>query len=77
MVQKMATTFRALADLANWDAVDASTIEPRVSEAPDHETLQRTVPLRLHHDVHVHLPPTSDMTVYTAIFRALREELLD
>jgi hypothetical protein len=31
----------------------------------------------LHNDVHIHLPPTSDVAVYTAIFRAIREELLD
>lgn len=31
--------------------------------------------VNLHHDIHLHLPPTSDVAVYRAIFRALREEL--
>ena len=32
--------------------------------------------LRLHHDVHLHLPPSSEVAVYRAIFQALKAELM-
>ena len=48
---------------------------------PDHTPIGTrsigTPSIALRHDVHLHLPPTSDVAVYSAIFRALREELLD
>jgi hypothetical protein len=31
---------------------------------------------RLHHDIHIHLPPTSDVAVYRAIFQAMKSELV-
>jgi hypothetical protein len=76
VAQKMATTFKALADRADFAAApDVLVAEP----APDPQRTERPEPVGvlLHHDVHIHLPPTSDVAVYTAIFRALRAELLD
>jgi Family of unknown function (DUF5343) len=74
--EKMASTFKILADRATWteEPTDAepAEAEPEV-EAPDDSAVHQR--LRLHHDIHVHLPPTSDVAVYTAIFRALRQEL--
>lgn len=83
VARKMATTFKALSDMGDWTVVPAHTTataaplppEPEVEESPS-EPHQRTR-VALHHDVHVHLPATSDVSVYTAIFRALRAELLD
>jgi hypothetical protein len=31
--------------------------------------------IRLHHDIHIHLPATSDPTVYRAVFQAIKAEL--
>jgi hypothetical protein len=87
VAEKMASTFRALCSLADFSARSFSAAvlapavtedEPPVDSLPDvtwPSPAQRT--LALHSDVHIHLPPTSDVAVYTAIFRALREELLD
>lgn len=83
--RKMATTFRAFADQADWDASPPS---PEVTttdqdDQDDEELSQVDAPARaargvsLHQDVHIHLPPSTDVATYTAIFRALREELLD
>jgi hypothetical protein len=78
----MATTFKGLAEMADWKPVAnaskplVATREPEAvapAAAEDHDPGR----LVLHHDVHIHLPPTSDVSVYTAIFRALRAELLD
>lgn len=30
----------------------------------------------LHHDVHIHLPATNDVSVYRAIFQAIKAELM-
>ena len=86
---KMATTFKALAtEAGDWsggvEGDTGSPVDNAVEDADDglngeerrahKRASSRTV--SLHHDVHIHLPPTSDVSVYRAIFRALREELM-
>jgi hypothetical protein len=78
VAKKMASTFRALAAEADWAA--ASPPDQTAEEAsagPSHlnSSQAERASLSLHHDIHLHLPPTSDVGVYRAIFRALREEL--
>ena len=83
VAKKMATTFKSLCEVADWSA--SATIapkEPELGETPpppskDDPPPQHPTRVALHHDVHVHLPATSDVAVYTAIFRALKAELLD
>jgi hypothetical protein len=82
VAEKMASTFKALTQKADFNATAAAPIETveLVEEVQDEvgKIQQRTQRgLALHHDIHLHLPPSSDVAVYTAIFRALREELLD
>ena len=86
VAQKMATTFKVLASQADWKApveVGAKATPSKATEAlAETATVTPAAPadrsgLVLHHDIHLHLPPTSDVAVYTAIFRALRSELLD
>ncbi len=86
---KMAQTFKTLASRADWSAsaphAAASSDEaPALVERPASQPASNNGAadidrsrLRLHHDIHIHLPATSDVAVYTAIFRALREELRD
>jgi hypothetical protein len=87
VARKMASTFKAFAEHADWTqvAVERQDEEALDEEETDNSAQQRTngakqdgtaSPVSLHHDIHVHLPPTSDVSVYRAIFRALREELL-
>jgi hypothetical protein len=79
---KMATTFSTLVKFANF-AIDqpepAISIEEEViEESPIAEKPRYPVQgLSLRNDIHIHLPATSDVAVYTAIFRAIREELVD
>lgn len=77
---KMASTFKAIAGKADFSG-GAETVEQVVESGatPDatggsSEDARRRI--NLHQDVHVHLPPTSDVAVYRAIFQALRDELL-
>lgn len=74
--KKMAATFKALSSLADWSVISTPRMEETIS--PAESTSQQIKPrLSLHHDVHIHLPASSDVAVYTAIFRALKDELLD
>lgn len=79
---KMATTFHALARSADFAAAAKphKKVEgpaPPPMEEPPIPTQRLGGGMSLHNDIHIHLPATSDVSVYTAIFRALREELLD
>lgn len=78
VAKKMATTFKVVAMQADWKTLRPAVepLEPR--ELPANAPLpEQRAGLALHHDIHLHLPPSSDVAVYTAIFRALRSELLD
>ena len=80
---KMASTFKALAALGEWTSREIAPTPPAVTAAGGEAAPERPArsasksTLSLHHDVHIHLPSTSDVSVYTAIFRALKDELLD
>lgn len=86
VAKKMASTFKALCGMADWSESIETPMED-VSNPPQKENgqvVETSLPapkngsqMTLHHDVHVHLPATSDVSVYTAIFRALKVELLD
>ncbi len=79
---KMASTFKELAKMADFSAApgDASqsgkgedqSEERSQEDAGDQGAVGRVV---VHHDVHVHLPASTDIAVYDAIFRSLRENL--
>jgi hypothetical protein len=91
VAQKMATTFKTLCGMADWSengAPSTQVLTPDVDQVADSAQQEATpsssatrasanARMTLHHDVHIHLPATSDLSVYTAIFRALKAELLD
>lgn len=89
VAEKMAATFKTLGGYADFSAQlaprepkgDAEAAEEKVKTAAQQPGAARMSGVgggvSLHNDVHIHLPATSDTAVYTAIFRALREELLD
>jgi len=79
---KMATTFSALSKFADF-TVTRKKVGILLGEKPSaetpakiHEKIDRKG-IALRNDIHIHLPTSSDVAVYTAIFRAIREELLD
>lgn len=86
VAQKIASTFKSLAEQADWTSAPEAVTVPSVGleaalPAQDGSGMTR-VPtngdvstIRLHHDIHIHLPPTSDVSVYRAIFQALKSEL--
>lgn len=82
----MASTFYALLDLADLSTSPEQKIE---SKAPLKEisepALQEEPPLpskghsrtSLHYNIQIHLPATKDIEVFNAIFKSLKEHLLD
>lgn len=81
VAKKMSTTFKALSEMADWTSVPQQPVPDalvEVASTPTPEVVTSSARgLNLHHDIHIHLPSTSDTAVYTAIFRALRAELVD
>jgi len=83
VAKKVAKTFKTLAEKADWtESSDESQLadsdETSVDSRPSEDEASSTSAgaLRLHHDIHLHLPPTSDVGVYRAIFKAMKSELL-
>ena len=80
-------TFYALLDLADLHAARASVSAPTPGDIEQEVTVDEQPPtsptpppkpssLRLRYNIEVHLPPSKDVEVYNAIFKALREHLL-
>lgn len=72
-------SFKALKAFANFDAAAAPAAEEEPS-APEPSTAAES-PLvsggvNLGYTINLHLPPTSDIAVFNAIFKSLREHLL-
>lgn len=92
VISLMASTFKALAEYAEWSGKTASrvkkeTVKPEGSErAPEEakkpislefpEEERATSPAQFHYNIQVHLPESRDESVYDAIFRSLRRHLL-
>lgn len=86
VVTEVARTFSALAKKADFAvplASDSSAKEPEIpAPAPSAEPAT-TAPYRqkagsatFHYNIQIHLPTTTDISVYNAIFKSLREHLL-
>lgn len=91
--ERATNTFLALLDLADeavlYGAPEATTLAPVASpEKPQSFAPEPTSdpvvaaaaakpPLDLCYNIQIHLPPTKDVEVYNAIFKALREHFVD
>ena len=88
VVAKMASTFKAMAGLADFEAVSEPDSEERVSEdeeevevSPVDRNARPALPLGrlevggLVYNIQIHLPESRDPAVYDALFRSLREHL--
>jgi hypothetical protein len=89
VAEQQASTFFALLKLADIEAGRnrkgvLSQIIPRIDEnSPEKDEGKfgregsARAPLNLRYQIEVHLPATKDIEVYHAIFRSIRENLLD
>lgn len=82
----MAMTFKAFCDIADWDAPNLGSASPKNethTEAPkpvmDTGHLineAKHTDMNLHYNIQIHLPETTNMAVYDAIFQSLKKHLL-
>lgn len=91
--ERAARTFLALLELADQDALYApavaeTTPSPQPPAKPSEDDEARMLPIRhkrsgsaesvgLHYNIQIHLPATKDLEVYNAIFKSIREHLLE
>ncbi|WP_143317371.1 DUF5343 domain-containing protein [Cellulosimicrobium sp. KWT-B] len=80
---KMALTFKSLAELADFDSTPSAiarppepTVDTENPAPPASAPASKIGTVSLRHDVHVHLPLSTDIAVYDAIFRSLKANLL-
>ena len=79
----MANTFKNLCDLADWSeqgVVAESNDEVVVEQThtPPHNIVssQQTAKMSLNYNIQIHLPETTNMAVYDAIFQSLKKHLM-
>jgi uncharacterized protein DUF5343 len=87
VVQAMAATFATLAKSADFSVRPSSDVDGDKSEHPDHEDSNTHIQApkgeqhphlrksEFHYNIQIHLPTTTDITVYNAIFKSLRDNL--
>ena len=81
----MASTFKALCALADWNKQPViqseesqeviSHVENPVREAPFPTQNKLISDMNLHYNIQIHLPETTNMAVYDAIFQSLKKTL--
>lgn len=79
----MANTFKALCDVADWSGTTITLLKDEKKEAksepsPDSPNFQCQTAsgMNLHYNIQIHLPETTNMAVYDAIFQSLKKHLL-
>lgn len=82
----MAMTFRAFCDLADWSEATEiqgssgnTAVQNERADFADFERRKSKVPktdMNLHYNIQIHLPETTNMAVYDAIFQSLKKHLL-
>jgi len=79
-VKAILGSFKALRTFADFDAVAAPTLVPLAADAGEVPPLGGGAPLpeglNIGYTINLHLPATSDVAVFNAIFKSLRENLL-
>ena len=83
----MANTFKALCDAADWSLTKPTQIVPKESSATakkrddnnrieDYTLSKQKTDLELCYNIQIHLPETTNMAVYDAIFQSLKKHIL-
>ena len=85
----MANTFKALCELADWSVLTgtspqeayttpatSSTDDLYVSQEKTGQEISKPSKMNLHYNMQIHLPETTNMAVYDAIFQSLKKHLM-
>ena len=83
VIENMARTFKTLCDYADWsENLDSQSSEEEVQhqdsvkEENVHPSIEKTGEFGLHYNIQIHLPETTNMAVYDAIFQSLKKHLM-
>lgn len=85
VIESMAKTFKTLCDYADWTELTISTANPIPKSVTQVETNEERSPINtevqskemnLHYNIQIHLPETTNMAVYDAIFQSLKKHLM-
>lgn len=89
VIEQMAMTFRALCSYADWTNRDSKSENVINSLENDNEKIEKissvsnnkndkatTNNMNLHYNIQIHLPETTNMAVYDAIFQSLKKHLM-
>lgn len=78
-VNRIYNTFKTLCNLADFDNV-VSKVDKKPIDKPDSTTrnpsLSAPTNPQFHYNIQIHLPATTDISVYNAIFKSLKDNLL-
>lgn len=79
----MAKTFFTLLDLSDMTAQSSpahlppAPPEDKKNDPPPAPAVKQLATTGLHYNIQIHLPPTKDVEVYNAIFKSIKEHLLN
>lgn len=86
VIESMARTFKTLCEYADWTDVApqvTAKTEPEKPSADTQQSVSSQLPpvinsngFGLHYNIQIHLPETTNMAVYDAIFQSLKKHLL-
>ena len=85
VIESMAKTFKTLCDYADWTDLTTPSVAPtikssEVSDNAEEKKVLNTQPqskeMNLHYNIQIHLPETTNMAVYDAIFQSLKKHLM-
>lgn len=81
----MAMTFKTLCDYADWtgetikvksENIEKQPIQNEIEPKVHKNIIEKESKMNLHYNIQIHLPETTNMAVYDAIFQSLKQHLL-
>ena len=79
-VNRIYNTFKALCNIANFESSETAVTEVVNEDAKEDDsnagiTISPSIP-QFHYNIQIHMPATTDISVYNAIFKSLKDNLL-
>lgn len=77
-VERYYSTFKTLCDLADFSVkpVQEKEIKEETKSAVQIDIPNNNTKAEFHYDIQIHLPATTDISVYNAIFKSLKDNLM-
>lgn len=83
IIDNMARTFKTLCDYAEWNDSKEKSLQSKIKEPKEEVSTKKqtfseskSANLGLHYNIQIHLPETTNMAVYDAIFESIKRHLM-